>query len=100
VTGACAACCPFSVTTLLLTAAAAGMGQGKVALLWNMGREVRSVTGVPACGAGRTQTRDTTCQSRCRLFAALRLCRCQVPCALLLQLLLCAGSLTATWAAT
>lgn len=58
VTGACAACCPFSVTTLLLATAVAGMGQGKVALLWNMGREVRSVTGVPACREGCVQVKN------------------------------------------
>lgn len=44
-----AACWPFSVTTLLLTRAAGGSGQGKGALLWNIGLDVRSVTGVPAC---------------------------------------------------
>jgi hypothetical protein len=34
---------------LLLMRCVGVSGQGKGALLWNMGRDVRTVTGVPAC---------------------------------------------------
>jgi hypothetical protein len=50
VSGACCACWPFSVVTLLLLMRCVFVsGQGKGALLWNIGRDVRTVTGVPAC---------------------------------------------------
>jgi hypothetical protein len=49
---------PCSVTTPggAAVAAVGGVGHGNVALLWNMGRDARSVTAVPLCvlraGAG------------------------------------------------
>jgi len=56
--------CPFSVVTRLLALAVGGLGQGNVALLWNIGLLVRIVTGVPAClrEAGMQGCSQTTCR--------------------------------------